>query len=126
MATGAVLNEPTLPASIVRPHWLTVDGRTLALAAGTLLVLLAAGSDASRNSNRFDNPSSSSVLAAAMDEAPSFVSDGTQQGQLLADVHFAAQGWRWSAGTSAWIAVLVRVDALRAVALGRIGGLYGP
>ena len=125
MAIGAVPSEPTLPTSILRPHWLKVDGRTAALAAGTLLVLVAAGSDGSRNSNRFAN-ATSFVHATAMDEAPSFVSDGTQQGQLLADVRFAAQGWRWSAGTCAWIAVLVRVGALRAVALGRIGGLYGP
>ena len=101
------------------------DGLASALAAGTLLFLLAAGSDAARNFNRFADPTAS-VLVAPMDEAPSYVSDESHQDQLLADVHFSAQGWRWSAGTSAWIAVLVRVDALKTVGLARIGGLYGP
>jgi hypothetical protein len=54
------------------------------------------------------------------------VTDSSNLGTLNADGNFVAQGWRWSPGTNAWIAVLVRVEVLEAIGLVRIGGLYGP
>ncbi len=67
-----------------------------------------------------------SYWAAPATEAPAFVGDSSNIDLILSDARFVAEGWRWSPGSTAWIAVLVRVDLLKTVALARIGGLYGP
>ena len=66
------------------------------------------------------------MWAAPFNEAPVFVTASSNLGTLDSDVNFMTQGWRWSPGTNAWIAVLVRVEVLQAMGLARIGGLYGP
>lgn len=69
---------------------------------------------------------SGGAWAAPVEQAPVFVSETSNLDARLSDVRFVAQGWRWSPGSNAWIAVLVRVDALKVVGLARIGGRYGP
>lgn len=108
----------------------TMDRRTAitraAWTAGACCLLLAMGTNAGRLGAGSLASSNAALWAAPVDEAPSFVSDTSNLDAALSDVRFVTQGWRWSPGSSAWIAVLVRVDALRAVGLARIGGLYGP
>lgn len=94
--------------------------------AGACCLLLAVGSNGGRLGAGSFASSNAAFWAAPVDEAPSFVSDTSNLDAALSDVRFVTQGWRWSPGSSAWIGVLVRVDALRTVGLARIGGLYGP
>jgi hypothetical protein len=97
-----------------------------AWAAGACCLLFAVGTGGGRPGTSAFASSSASLWAAPVDEVPACVSDSSSLDAQLSDARFVAQGWRWSPGSTAWIAVLVRVDVLKAVGLARIGGLYGP
>lgn len=94
------------------------------LSAACMMLALGLGSQASAN-HRYPAVSSSHWSVTA-DEAPSYLSESTSKELANSDALFAVQGWRWSSGTRASIAVLVRVESMRSVTLTRIGGLYGP
>ncbi len=93
--------------------------------AGACCFLFAVGTDGGRLCKNAVGLSSA-FLAAPVVEVSAFAANSPHLDAMLSDVRFAAQGWRWSPGSTAWIAVLVRVDALKTVGLARIGGLYGP
>lgn len=98
----------------------------LGLPVGAACVLLAFGLTGARAATGSLDSYLTPYWSVPADQAPLFVSDSTSTDLMLSDARFAAQGWRWSPGTYASIAVLVRVDSLRSVTLARIGGLYGP
>jgi len=94
--------------------------------AGACCLLLALGATANQACAKSHISCDTGYWAAPVEEAPSFVTGSAGSAAHESDVTFVAQGWRWSPGTNAWIAVLVRVDSLKAIASARIGGLYGP
>lgn len=98
----------------------------LAWPVGAVCVLLAVGLGGVRTGAFGANSYLTPYWSVPADQAPLFLAESNSTDLMMSDAQFAAQGWRWSPGTCAWIAVLVRVDALRSVALARIGGLYGP
>lgn len=105
----------------------TIHCQSLARASVSACCLLVAlGTTAIRANASQAAVSEAGYWAAPVDEAPAFAADSASNTASQSDVTFVAQGWRWSPGTNAWIAVLVRVDSLRAIAFARIGGLYGP
>ena len=105
----------------------TIHCQSLARAsAGACCLLLALGATANQAFAKSNLTCDVGYWAAPVDEAPAFVTGSAGSAALESDVTFVAQGWRWSPGTNAWIAVLVRVDSLKAIASARIGGLYGP
>ncbi len=97
-----------------------------AWAAGACCLLFAVGTDGGKLGTSAFASSSDSLWAAPVYEVPACISHSSSLDAQRNDARFVAQGWRWSPGSSAWIAVLVRVDALKTVGLARIGGLYGP
>ena len=94
--------------------------------AGACCLLFSLGATANQATSASSFVSDAGMWAAPVDEAPLFVTDSSNTGTLTSDVNFVAQSWRWSPGTNAWIAVLVRVQVLEAIGLVRVGGLYGP
>jgi len=103
-------------SAMPRPSWV----------AGACCLLFAVGTHAGQLGRGEFAASSDSLWAAPVDEAPVFAGDTPNLEVILSDALFVAQGWRWSPGSTAWIAVLVRVNALKTVGLARMGGLYGP
>jgi len=97
-----------------------------ACVVGACCLLVATGARAGSLGTSTLANSNAALWAAPVDQAPDFVGHSFNVDMILSDVRFAAQGWRWSPGSTAWIAVLVRVDTLKAVGMARIGGLYGP
>lgn len=99
--------------------------RTL-FATGACCLLLVGAAQGGPSRARLLSDQQSALWLISACEAASYPSHLPNVDLTLSDARFVAQGWRWSPGSTAWVAVLVRVDSLNTIALSRIGGLYGP